>query len=105
MALYRLVSAISRAMSQEYVAGRNGGYSVKDTRVSLDSVVYAFLRGEAPEGIAVLFSAIGLEDIFGETLCQESRRSHPALHAELAEARLTIRRPMPLCRRVVDGST
>jgi len=35
----------------EYVEQRNGGYYVAGTRVSLDSIVYAFLRGETPEGI------------------------------------------------------
>jgi hypothetical protein len=29
-------------MAKEYIEQRNGGYFVKDTRVSLDSVVYAF---------------------------------------------------------------
>ncbi len=29
----------------EYVEQRNRGYYVKGTRISLDSVVYAFLRG------------------------------------------------------------
>jgi hypothetical protein len=32
---------------------------------SLDSVVYAFLSGESPEGIAESFPALGLEQIFG----------------------------------------
>jgi uncharacterized protein (DUF433 family) len=35
----------------EYVDQRNGGYYVAGTRISLDSVVYAFLRGETPEEI------------------------------------------------------
>jgi hypothetical protein len=38
-------------MSKQYVERRDGGYYVTGTRVSLDSVVYAFLRGESPEGI------------------------------------------------------
>jgi hypothetical protein len=35
----------------EYVEQRNGGYYVAGTRVSLDSVVYAWLRGESSIGI------------------------------------------------------
>ena len=48
-------------MAREYIEQRNGGYFVKDARVSLDSVVYAFLRGESPEGIAESFPSLGLE--------------------------------------------
>ena len=32
-------------MNQAYVEDRNGGYFVWGTRVSLDSIVYAFRRG------------------------------------------------------------
>ena len=85
-------------------------------RVSLDSVVYAFLRGKSPEGIADSFPALELEQIFGalafymanremvdqylsggrrefETLRQQSRRNNPALYAKLAGARRTIHTP------------
>lgn len=97
-------------MAKEYVEQRNGGYYIKDARVSLDSVVYAFLRGESPEGIAESFPALGLEQIFGalafymanremvdrylsegrqefETLRQQAQRVNPVLYAKLAEAR------------------
>jgi uncharacterized protein (DUF433 family) len=49
----------------EYVEQRNGGYYVAGTRVSLDSVVYAFLKGASPEGIQDSFSTLNLEQIFG----------------------------------------
>ncbi len=38
-------------MVAEYVEQRDGDYFSRDA-VSLDSVVYAFLRGESPEGMA-----------------------------------------------------
>jgi uncharacterized protein (DUF433 family) len=38
-------------MHSEYIDLRNGGYYVAATRISLDSVVYAFNRGESPEQI------------------------------------------------------
>jgi len=38
-------------MGSEYVEQRNGGYYVAGTRISLDSVVYAFNRGDSPERI------------------------------------------------------
>jgi hypothetical protein len=36
---------------KEYVEEREGCYYVTDSRVSLDSIVYAFRRGESPETI------------------------------------------------------
>ncbi len=52
-------------MAKEYVEQRNGGYYIGETRVSLDSVVYAFLRGESTEDIADSFPALSLEQVFG----------------------------------------
>jgi len=103
-------------MVREYVEQRNGGYFVKGTRVSLDSVVYAFLRGESPEGIAESFPSLGLEQIFGalafyianrdivdqylrqgqaefEALREQARRTDPALYRKLGEARQSAHAP------------
>lgn len=52
-------------MGNDYIEHRDDGYFVKGTRVSLDSVVYAFLRGESPEGIVDSFPVLQLEQIFG----------------------------------------
>jgi uncharacterized protein (DUF433 family) len=99
-------------MAVEYVEQRDDGYFIRDARVSLDSVVYAFLRGESPEGIAESFPSLGLEQIFGalafyianrEVVDQylqhgqeafaaereQARRNNPALYRKLAEARQT----------------
>lgn len=38
-------------MHSEYIEERDGGYYVAGTRISLDSVVYAFNRGDSPERI------------------------------------------------------
>jgi uncharacterized protein (DUF433 family) len=38
-------------MHSEYIEQRNGGYYVAGTRISLDSVVCAFNRGDSPERI------------------------------------------------------
>lgn len=38
-------------MTSEYIEQRDGGYFVAGTRVSLDSVIYAFKRGDSPERI------------------------------------------------------
>ena len=52
-------------MAKEYVQERGGGYFIEGTHVSLDSVIYAFLRGESPEEIAESFPALTLEQVFG----------------------------------------
>lgn len=46
-------------MSSEYVEQRNGGYYVAGTRVSLDSVVCAFRRGDSPERILERYPSLG----------------------------------------------
>ena len=51
-------------MSKTYVE-KNNGYFVKDTRISLDSVVYAFWRGETAESIAQAFPLLSLEQVYG----------------------------------------
>ena len=52
-------------MSQEYVKQIDGAYIVAGTGVSLDSVVYAFHRGAAPESIQRSFPSLTLEQIYG----------------------------------------
>ena len=42
-------------MHSEYIEQRDGGYYVAGTRISLDSVVYAFNRGDSPERILEQF--------------------------------------------------
>jgi len=97
-------------MAKEYVEQRDGGYYVLGSRVSLDSVVYGFLRGESPEGIADSFPALSLEQVFGAVafylanresidaylrdgkaefaqMRDEARRKHPMLYAKLEAAR------------------
>jgi uncharacterized protein (DUF433 family) len=46
-------------MGGEYVEQRNGGHYVAGTRISLDSVVYAFNRGEAPDQILEGYPLVG----------------------------------------------
>jgi uncharacterized protein (DUF433 family) len=98
----------------EYVDQRNGGYYVAGTRVSLDSVVYAFLEGDSPEGIAYSYEALTLEQIFGalayylanrlvideylrqgeieyDRLYEEARTKHPEFYARLDAAREAAR--------------
>jgi len=52
-------------MDKPYVDQRDGGYWVAGTRVSLDSLIYAFRRGAAPETIRRSFPVLTLEDVYG----------------------------------------
>jgi uncharacterized protein (DUF433 family) len=97
-------------VAKDYVEERDGGYIVAGTRVSLDSVVYEFLRGESPEGIAESFPVLTLEQILGslafylgnriqvdeylsrgkeefELQRRQARAANPVLYARLTEAR------------------
>jgi uncharacterized protein (DUF433 family) len=103
-------------MTDRYVEQRDGGYYVLGTRVSLDSVVYAFLRGESADGIVESFPSLSLEQAYGaiayylahqqaidsyleqervefERMREESRRKHPALYAKLDAARRSMPGP------------
>ena len=52
-------------MARDYVEQRNGGYYVGGSRVSLDSIVYAFRAGESPETIRQNFPSLTLEQVYG----------------------------------------
>ena len=52
-------------MAKEYVEQRGGGYYVAGSRVSLDSIVYAFRSGESPETIRQNFPSLNLEQVYG----------------------------------------
>lgn len=103
-------------MAKDYIEERSGAYFIAGTRVSLDSVVYAFLRGQSPEGITEAFPALTLEQVLGslafylanrdridqylrqgkddfERLRQQARQNNPALYARLADARQKANHP------------
>ena len=52
-------------MSTEYVEQQDGAYRIGGTRVSLDSVVYAYRRGASPESIQRSFPSLTLEQVHG----------------------------------------
>jgi uncharacterized protein (DUF433 family) len=97
-----------------YVEQRDGGYYVTGSRVSLDSIVYAFLEGHTAESIAQAFPTLTLEQAYGaiafylahraevdehlersrqefESKRQAARDSDPMFYQKLAGAR----RPVP----------
>lgn len=52
-------------MAKEYIEERPGNYYVAGTRISLESIIHAFRRGESPETICQNFELLGLEEIYG----------------------------------------
>ena len=52
-------------MAMDYVEKRNGGYYVRGTRVSLDSVVQCFTDGLSPEAILGEFETLNLAQVYG----------------------------------------
>jgi uncharacterized protein (DUF433 family) len=62
------MSQAQRVHSREvssYVSREGDAYRVANSRVSLDSVVYGFLRGETAETIAQNFPLLSLEQVYG----------------------------------------
>jgi uncharacterized protein (DUF433 family) len=52
-------------MAKEYIEERNGNYYVACTRISLDSIVHAYRRGESSETIRQNFELLRLEEVEG----------------------------------------
>jgi uncharacterized protein (DUF433 family) len=52
-------------MITEYVEQQDGVYRIGGTRVSLDSIVYAYRRGASPESIQRSFPSLTLEQVHG----------------------------------------
>ncbi len=98
-------------MEKLYVEKRDEGYWVAGTRVSLDSIVFAFLDGLSPETIVTeCFPVLTLEQVYGaityylahraeidrylqradaefDALRQKIRSADPPFHAKLLQAR------------------
>ncbi len=97
-------------MARDYVQKHEKGYRIAGTRVSLDSIVYAYLEGLRPESIADDFPALSLEEVYGAiayylghrekvdahlkqldeqfpALQQRIRENYPLLNQKLDEAR------------------
>mgnify|MGYP001561192075 CR=1 FL=1 len=53
------------AMNDAYIEQRDGAYIVSGSRVSLDSIVYAFPSGQSAETIAQAFPVLNLEQVYG----------------------------------------
>ncbi|MDQ3064604.1 MAG: DUF433 domain-containing protein [Acidobacteriota bacterium] len=97
-------------MSEYITKLETGAYRIADTRVSLDSVVYAYKRGELAEAIVQSFPSLTLAQVHGaiafylshremideylrqgeieyENLRQEQRAKDPELYARFEKIR------------------
>jgi uncharacterized protein (DUF433 family) len=61
-------------MENAYIEQRDGGYWIKGTRISLDSIVYEFNDGAAPESIRFSFPLLSLEQVYGAITFYLSRK-------------------------------
>ena len=61
-------------MSEYITKLENGAYRIADTRVSLDSVVYSYNRGNLPETIVRQFPALSLAQVYGAVAFYLSNR-------------------------------
>jgi Protein of unknown function (DUF433) len=72
-------------LAKLYIEQRETGYWVAGTRISLDSVVYAFLEGESPESIAQNFPLLSLEQVYGAIAFYLANREFVDAHLEAGE--------------------
>jgi uncharacterized protein (DUF433 family) len=70
---------------KDYIEKDDGDYRIAGTRVSLDSVVYAFREGQSPESIVQSFPALRLEQVYGAITFYLAHRSE--IDAYLDQAR------------------
>lgn len=80
-------------MERQYVEKRNEIYWLAGTRVSLDSVVLAFLEGLSPETIsAECFPILTLEQVYGVITYYLSHRDEIDAYLKHAETEFEILR-------------
>jgi uncharacterized protein (DUF433 family) len=72
-------------MNKSYVEKRDGNYWVTGTRVSLDSIVYAFLDGQTAESIAQSFPVLTLEQVYGAIVFYLAHRNEIEAYLEKTE--------------------
>jgi len=73
-------------MEKQYVEYRDQGYWISGSRVSLESVIFAFLDGLSPETIAAeCFPTLSLEQVYGAITYYLAHRSEIDAYLQQAE--------------------
>jgi uncharacterized protein (DUF433 family) len=88
-------------MNKQYVEKIDGVYRLAGSRVSLDSIVYAFWRGQTAESIAQSFPVLTLEHVYGALTFYLANQSEidgylKAAEAEFEAMRQTAREQDPM---------
>ncbi len=93
--------------AKQYVyTGDNGALRIGKTRVSLDSIVYAYLDGHSAESIQEQFPAVSLEEVYGAIAYYLGNRKSVQEHLARQEQRWEeLRReidkqPLPVVQRL-----
>ena len=79
-------------MNKQYVENIDGVYRLAGTRVSLDSIVYAFWRGQTAESIAQSFPVLALEQVYGALTFYLANKSKVDAYLEEADAEFEVLR-------------
>ena len=86
-----------------------GGWRLTESRVSLDSVVHAYLEGRSPEAIAESFPSLSLEQIHGAVAFYLRHRAEIDRYLSAQDARWEELRQQseaahsPLLQRIRSG--
>ena len=86
---------MSVVAAKSYVDCRDDAYWIEGTRISLDSVVYAFRTGLSPESIVQSFPLLTLEQVYGAIAFYLANRA--TIDAYLADEEVAFdQMPQPL---------
>lgn len=72
-------------MQSQYVEPTGDVYRVAQTRISLDSLVYAYLNGQTAEAIAQSFPLLTLEQVYGALAYYLAHRKQIDAHLQRGE--------------------
>ena len=75
-----------------YIEKHDDGYWVLRSRVSLDSIVYAFLNGDSAESIAQAFPVLTLEQVYGAIAFYLANRDEIDAYLNAAQFDFTAQR-------------
>ena len=97
-------------MNKAYVEWRYNGYWIANSRVSLDTIVYAFLDGQSPESIAQSLPILTLEQVYGAIAFYLAHQIEIETYLEKAKADLgdkaqSIPRIRPYVLSEISGCT
>src|SRR5947208_6831027 len=97
-------------MSEAYVEKVGSAYRIAGTRISLDSIIYDFLRGLSPESIVDNFDGLTLEQVYGAITYYLAHRAEVDAYlqknrAKFESLRLQARATHPLLYKKLETGT